>query len=72
MIVLTPRQELENHIRNDARNVRDLQYVGNRELIARVIASCAKRLFQAQKIDKELVRKAEGNLRDAIALMWWE
>jgi hypothetical protein len=65
---LTQLQVLERRIANDTRNVADLAACAlpSMDLVASVIAECAKRLFQARACDKELERRAEENLRDAL------
>ena len=58
---------MENLLAADARNIMAIRGGGYDEAThARVIAGCAKRLFDARAIDRELERRAEGNLRAAL------
>lgn len=69
--VLTPRQALENVIKNDERNIESFRkYSYSQDTVARIIADCAKHLFEAKEIDKELERLAEYNLKNALDF-WW-
>lgn len=75
MTVLTTAQALDRLIENDARNVRDCgKYGSTLETRWCLIADCAGRLFEARDQDKrsggrEMERKAEFNLRNALALV---
>jgi hypothetical protein len=61
---LTPRQALENLIRNDRRNLGAIRSDTSVETVSRVVADCAVRLFEARELrDDVLVRGAEHNLR---------
>ena len=66
--VVTPRQELERLLWNDERNIQAVA-CGLSPRANDVIADCAKRLLDARAIDKDLERRAERNLRDA--LQFW-
>lgn len=63
--VLTPRQELERLLWNDERNIQVVAS-GLSSRANDVIADCAKRMLDTRAIDKELERRAERNLRDAL------
>lgn len=73
-MTLTPKQALNRKIQNDARNIADYGR-HNRTMEAgyhRVVTDCARRLFEARAIDRqlgcELERQAEANLRAALQL----
>lgn len=64
---LTPHQSLQNKIKNDARNIRDMKrYTFDRNIQAIIIADCAKRLFEARIISQSLIFDAEENLECAL------
>jgi hypothetical protein len=71
---LTPSQSLRLLMDNDARNLRDIRKpwgIFDSATHAKVIADCARRLFDARTQDaiiggQELERRAEANLRAAL------
>lgn len=65
--VLTPHESLLRQIAIDGRNVRDLRRGAySKDVHARVIADCAKRLLDARALGRDLERQAEANLRNAL------
>lgn len=71
MPVLTPRQALERLIDNDARNIREVlgREVATHLACTTVIADCGCRWLEACAVDRELARRAEENLVEAL-LLW--
>jgi hypothetical protein len=68
-LALTPRQVVERMLLNDARNIDAAQRMPlTPSECAFVIASCARRLFEARAIDRDLERQAEHNLRRVLGL----